>query len=274
MYSEKANAQEFAVKVLKNHLRSGRLSHTYLITGEEQSGKEEVAMAFAAALNCLENKWFEPCECNACHKIENGNHPDFHTLGEDEDVKSIKIEEVRRMIADASLKPYEGKWKIFFLKDAERLTADASNAVLKTLEEPTARTIFILTTETKANLIETIQSRSFELRLKPLGGGNQGHPSLDLVMGIKEKAWEDYLDENTGKRENMRATLDDLMRYFRQAAFKAVLPNGTPNPRQESFVKALELLTETKDALDANVNQKILASRLAMRLRRIVPQTK
>lgn len=272
MYSEKVNAQEFAVKVLKNHLRSGRLSHTYLITGQDSSGKEEVAMTFAAALNCLENKWFESCACNACHKIENGNHPDFHTLGDDEDVKSIKIEEVRNMISQASLKPYEGKWKVFFLKKAERLTADASNAVLKTLEEPTARTIFILTAETKANLLETIQSRSFELRLKPLGGMNDGQPSLELVMEMKEKAWEDFLDERTGKRENMRETLEDLMLYFRQSALKAVLPSGAPDPRQEAFVKALELLTETKDALEGNVNQKLLASRLAMRLRRIVPR--
>ncbi len=273
MYSEKVNAQDFAVKVLRNHLRSGRLSHTYLLTGEAPSGKEEVAAAFASALNCLENKWFEECACNSCHKMENGNHPDFHVLGEDESVKSIKIEEIRGMISESSLKPYEGKWKVFFLKKAERLTPDASNAVLKTLEEPSEHTIFILTTETKANLLETIQSRAFELRLKPLGA-NQNHPSLDLVMGIKEKAWEDYLDENTGKRENMRETLTDLMLYFRQSALKAVLPSGEPDPRQESFVKALELLTETKDALDANVNQKILASRLAMRLRRIVPQGK
>src|SRR5438094_110690 len=127
MFSEKIEAQDFAVRVLKSHIQKNRLAHTYLITGEKESGKGDLALAFAVALNCEAEQYFEPCSCNSCRKSEAGNHPDLHLLGQDLKIKTLKIEEVRNVIAGASLKPYEGKYKVFVLFDAGRLSQDASN---------------------------------------------------------------------------------------------------------------------------------------------------
>src|SRR5207248_272507 len=130
-------------------------------------------------------KYFDDCVCASCRKSEAGSHPDLHVLGKDLKLKSIKIEEVRDAIADAALKPYEGKWKVFVVLEAGRLTADASNAFLKTLEEPPPHTVFILTVETKAGLLETIQSRGFEVRLKPLAPDAGAHEEIHSEIAGK-----------------------------------------------------------------------------------------
>lgn len=264
MLTEKISAQNFAVKVLSSHIRSHRVSHTYLFTGEIGSGKKDLALAFAAALNCETKNYFETCTCNPCHKLENNNHPDIHILGADEDARSIKIEEIRESIAAASLKPYEAKWKVFLIWEADRLTQDASNALLKTLEEAPPDTVFVLTTTHKANLLETIQSRAFELRLKPLEV-----PSplpLGFAHDIKGKAWEDVLEGGAGSRESIQQLFDHLMIYFRDSLEKAVSPDA-----EEAYLEAIELLTECKEAIESNANQKLVLSRLAMQLRRMVP---
>ena len=108
MYSDKIEAQGFAVRVLRSHIQKQRLSHAYLFTGEKNSGKEDLAQALAAAVNCEKERSFRECECKSCGKIEAGNHPDVRGLGKDPKIRSIKIEEVRDTLSAASLKTYEG----------------------------------------------------------------------------------------------------------------------------------------------------------------------
>lgn len=265
MLTNKIEAQDFAVRVLKGHLKEDRISHAYIFSGDEHSGKEELALAFGAALNCLEKKYFQECECNSCHKIAGKNHPDIHIVGEDEDARSIKIETIRESIAAAALKPYEGKYKVFIFKDAPRLTIDASNAILKTLEEAPAHTIFILLAEAKANLLETIQSRAFEIRLKPLAFQETKIP-LGFASEIKNKAWEEILEEGGVTRDAVQKNLEILITFFRER-----LP-GASGQAQEAYLEALDLLIESKDALESNTNPKLVASRLAMQLRLALPQ--
>lgn len=267
MFTEKIGAQDFASRVLKSHIKAERVSHTYLFTGEENSGKEELAMAFAAALNCEKKHYFQDCECNACHKVEGKSHPDVHVLGEDEDARSIKIEEIRNAIGEAALKPYEGKWKVFILMGAERLTNDASNSLLKTLEEAPAHTVFVLVTITKANVLETIQSRAFEIRLKPLSGNDVPVPA-SYAPEKSGKPWEDILDEAGTTRVKLQESLDLLITYF------GTRMKESSGKAQEAILETLDLLTESKEALDANANQKLVVSRLAMQLRRVLPQGK
>lgn len=266
MLTGKIEAQGFAVRLLIAHIKSSRVSHTYLFTGDYGCGNADLALAYAAALNCLSKNYFQECECISCHKIAEKNHPDIHIVGEDEEARSIKIEEIRESIAAAALKPYEGKWKVFILRDADRLTQDASNALLKTLEEAPAHTVFILVTNNKANLLETIQSRAFEVRLKPL----EVQSPLPLGFGqeLKGTTWEDYLDQAGGTRDKLLQALDHLILYFWER-----LPEASAQA-QTVYVEAMDALTETKDAVTGNANQKLSASRLAMKLRRCVPQGK
>ncbi len=267
MLTGKIESQGFASRLLSAHIKAARVSHTYLFTGEAGCGNDELALAFACALNCLSKKTFQECECVSCHKIASKNHPDIHILGEDEDARSIKIETIRESISAAALKPYEGKWKVFILLGADRLTQDASNALLKTLEEAPEHTVFILVTNNKANLLETIQSRSFEVRLKPLK--MQNPLPLGFAQDLKNLTWEDYLDQSGGgSRENLLQAIDHLIHYFWER-----LPESSPEA-QSAYVEAMDVLTETKDAVEGNANQKLASSRLAMRLRRCLPQGK
>ena len=263
--------QSFAVKILKAHLKKKRLAHTYLFTGNEKWGGKDLALAFAKSLNCQKENYFTDCDCNSCHKTGEYNHPDVHWVGQDEKVKSIKIEEVRNILGVTSLKPYEGKWKIFIFIDANRLTPDASNALLKTLEEPPAHTLFVLLVESKFHLLETIQSRSFEIRLKPASSSDfdiepaQGSPFLH------HQTWKDYFDGyQKYSREEMKDMFDGLMNYLRDVIYRNA--NKEENSAKISqTLDALEKILETKQAVDENANQKLALSRLSMQLRRLIP---
>lgn len=259
MLSEITERQSFAAKLLRNHAETGRVSQAYLLTGQTGS-KADLAKGFAAALNCLEGKYFQECECVSCHKMLTDNHPDYHVLGEDVKLKSIKIEEIRKAIGDTSLRPYEAKWKVFVMLQAGRMTADASNAMLKTLEEPPPHTVFILTVESKTELLETIQSRCFEIRLKP-----EPVPAPEIgVLAFSGKTWEDFFEEHaSGERNEIKETLDGLMTFFRRQ-----LAEQTDSPLTLPRLKAVDLLLETKEALDSNVNPKLALTRLAMRFRK------
>lgn len=137
----------------------GRLAHAYLFAGPLESGKTKTAVALAQMLNCEEpgEKYF--CGgCGSCRKISAGNHPDMVTLkagiGE-----TIKIEDVRSFIQRSGLRAFEAKWKVFLIRNAERLTKEAANALLKTLEEPNAQTLMVLTTAVPELCLDTIKSR-------------------------------------------------------------------------------------------------------------------
>ena len=262
MFSEKIEAQDFAVRLLKSHIQKKRLAHTYLFTGQKQSGKEEAAIAFARALNCQKERYFESCNCDSYRKAEAGNHPDLHILGEDLKVKTLKIEEVRNVIAGAALKPYEAKYKVFVLLEAGRLSPEASSAFLKTLEEPPEHTVFILTVETKARLLDTIKSRGFEVRFRPLGV--DGSEVDEIVSGIRGKRWEDYFEElNKSPKDELRGTLAGLMEHFRKRMESPVIEDPYP------YVRALDYLLDAQGSLDENANQKLLLSRLAMGFKKI-----
>lgn len=253
------NKQAFAIRILTAHLEQDRLSHAYLFTGDENSGKEEVAKAFAQSLLCESKIVFGACDCNACRKIKEESHPDLHYLGADLKAKSIKIEEVRNNIHLASLKPFEAKWKVFLVPEADRLTTDASNAFLKTLEEPPEHSIFVLMTENRSNMLETIQSRCFELRFRP-GGQRMDVQPWDLK---KSRSWISLLDALSDKtRHEVLSHLDDLA-YTLRLQMEENASAGT--------VKALDKIFETKDALDHNVNQKLAITRLEALLEKYVP---
>lgn len=268
--SSEIKAQDFPVHVLKSHIKRERLAHTYLLTGEKGSGKEELALGFAQALNCLEQRYFEACECPSCRKVKTKNHPDVQWLGGEDKVRSIKIESVREILNWASLKPYEGRWKVFIILNADKLTLDAANALLKVLEEPPPQTVFVLAVESRSYLLDTILSRCFEIRLRPsdLSSEKADEEAWREVVGnFQGESWEDFFDGYATKpREETKKFLDLLINRLERNISKR------PQAQLNSFVpftQAIDFLTESKDALDSNVNQKLVLSRLAMQLRRL-----
>ncbi|MGH7412325.1 MAG: DNA polymerase III subunit delta' [Candidatus Methylomirabilis sp.] len=151
--------QTRAIRLLQQGLKSGRTAHAYLFTGPEGIGKRAAALALAQALNCQQGDAVEDgCGvCLSCRKIARGLHPDVQVI--EPAGPTLKIEQVRALGADAALGPYEGKRKVFVVDGAEKMTEQAANALLKTLEEPPGRAVLVLLSTTPSALPLTIVSR-------------------------------------------------------------------------------------------------------------------
>ena len=154
------------IRHLKNAIETGKVSHSYIFTGEPGSGKKLLAGTFAAALQC-ESGESEPCmTCDSCKKVIGKNHPDIITVTH-EKPGSISIDEVRdQVVRDVDIKPYCSPYKIYIIPDAEMMTVQAQNAILKTIEEPPEYAVIMLLTENAEALLPTIRSRCVMMKLR------------------------------------------------------------------------------------------------------------
>lgn len=154
---------------LKAAIRSGRLSHAYLFVGPEGVGKALVAQELAKAVLCLAEEDDRPCdECRACRKVSHGNHPDVRVFAPADGSRFIKIETIRELQREISLKPMEGRYRAFVLDDCHSMTPESSNCLLKTLEEPPDASLLMLVTAKPEALLDTIISRCQPIRFSPL----------------------------------------------------------------------------------------------------------
>ena len=163
------------VSLLQRSLEKGVLAHAYLFIGPPHVGKMTLALNLAQALNCEESE--KPCgECLSCQKITKGKYADVQIIGleyasEAEELKNrteIGIDQIRQLQHSASLPPFEGKYKIFIIDGAELLSIEAANCLLKTLEEPAGKVVFLLLTTNIGLLPDTVVSRCQQLELIPL----------------------------------------------------------------------------------------------------------
>lgn len=153
-------------RTLSASLREGVLSHAVLIEGEKGTGRKELAMWLAKAILCKSEN--PPCDaCSVCRKIKSGNHPDVEIFGESGGARSFHIESIREIKNTLWLAPNESEQKIYILLNIENMTAEAQNALLKSLEEPPAHARFILTCDNRRSLLDTIISRSTVYTLEP-----------------------------------------------------------------------------------------------------------
>jgi DNA polymerase-3 subunit delta' len=153
-------------RVLQAHLASDRIASAYLLVGPEGIGKRLLAHEMAKALNCAAPQpWDRPCDrCAACQHIAKQIHPDVHCLSPGGASEQIKIEAVRQVLGRIALRPFSGRYQVVIIDGAHRLTEEAGNSVLKSLEEPTAHTRFILTTSQLSRCLPTVVSRCQLLR--------------------------------------------------------------------------------------------------------------
>lgn len=156
------------IKHLQGSIALGKVSHAYMIAGETGSGKTLLASAFAMTLQC-QKKGTDPClECSSCKRAMSKNHPDIIYVTH-EKPNSIGIEDVRtQVIDDVAIKPYCSSYKIYIIREAEKLTLQAQNALLKTIEEPPAYAVILLLTSNQDALLPTIASRCVKLSLRPV----------------------------------------------------------------------------------------------------------
>lgn len=161
---------ETAIQFLQIHSQPEKVRHAYLITGAEGVGRETLALAFVKALNCTNppSKGDFCGQCQTCRQIEAQAFPDLSILRVEEGARELKIEQVRAMQQSLALAPYQSKYRIVLIPDFQRATLGASNALLKSLEEPPSRAILILTADARESLLETIASRCELVRLRPM----------------------------------------------------------------------------------------------------------
>lgn len=160
--------QEHIKEHLLHAVEQNKVSHAYLLQGELGAGKEFIARAFAALLQC-ERRENNACgQCRSCKQIESRNHPDVIWVTH-EKPNTIGVEDIRTQLnQDIEIKPYYGPKKIYIISECEKMTVQAQNALLKTLEEPPSYgLIFLLTTNAEA-LLSTILSRCVVLRMRPV----------------------------------------------------------------------------------------------------------
>ena len=164
-----------AARHLRKATLEDRLAHAYLIVGPRDVGKLALALELACAVNCLADLEGRPCgKCVQCSRIASSQHADLrlislrHATDGKERRKEIGIDEVREVEKLASLMPFEGRYRVFIFDEAERMSEEAANALLKTLEEPPARVLLVLTTTREDALLPTILSRCQRLQMRPL----------------------------------------------------------------------------------------------------------
>ena len=160
--------QENIKEHIQNAIRMDKVSHAYIIQGELGAGKEFIAKVFAKTLQC-EKKQEEPCEeCRSCKQMDTKNHPDVIWVTH-EKPNSIGVEDIRTQLNnDMGIKPYYGPKKIYIINDCEKMTVQAQNALLKTLEEPPAYGVILLLTTNADALLPTILSRCVVLHMRPV----------------------------------------------------------------------------------------------------------
>jgi len=162
--------QEYAARQLTGALKSDRLAHAYLFVGPVGVGRLRLARELAAILLCsASRKENEPCgHCRNCALFSSGNHPDYEEIAVPEGKQQIPIELVRHVQDAASLKPVAAARRVFVIRDAERMTPEAFNCFLKTLEEPPGACVFILLAASVREILPTVASRCQLVRLRNL----------------------------------------------------------------------------------------------------------
>ena len=158
--------QDRTLALLDHALKEGNVAHAYLLVGPPHVGKRTLALDLACALNCDDPG--PPCGgCRSCRRIIEGKHADVVTL----DLHSrteIGIDDIRGLHHLAHLPPYEGSHKVFIIEDAEYMSTEAANSLLKILEEPPPQIIWLLLAVEEARLLPTIISRCQRLELRPV----------------------------------------------------------------------------------------------------------
>ncbi|MEA3363916.1 MAG: DNA polymerase III subunit delta' [Thermodesulfobacteriota bacterium] len=208
--------------ILQHALDNQRVAHAYLFEGSDGIGKKMMAIFFARALLCQTGNGCG--ECSACLKVDHHNHPDIHQL--DADGAAIKIDQIRGLQQNLSLRPLEGNYKVCLIDGAEHFTKGAANALLKTLEEPQPGTLIILLTSQPQKLLPTICSRCQRLPFSRL-------PKEQLAAILMKK-----LDLS-----KIEAT---VLAALSEGSFKKAL-----GPNRELFLEKRHKLIQSLSALSA-----------------------
>ena len=243
------------IKSLTNTLKTDKLSHAYLVIGEDSLYCDEFILSFVKAIFCLENKnkEFFSCEkCNNCRSINHENYVDFYRLISE---TSIKKEEIQTLKSDLSVKAFYGK-KIYWIKDIEKMTEQAANSLLKFLEEPEDDIIAILSCKNISAVLPTIISRCQQIKLVGQSNNIESVQNEELIKFVAEyvrKYNKPHL-ANIYLLEKLK-TKEDIVEFFKYLSIQ-ITNSYTENNRHDvvNISKVQEKVLLAVTDLKSNIN--------------------
>lgn len=204
---------------IKEHLQRAiefhHVSHAYILNGEAGMGRKSLANALAMTLLCEKGK-SEPCmQCHACKQVMSHNHPDLIYVTHEKS-GSIGVDDIRKQIHDTiMIRPYSSYYKIYIVDEAEKMTAQAQNALLKTIEEPPSYIVIMLLTTNQEAFLPTILSRCIQLKLKPLeDSAVKSYLIGSLGIGeIKAEVYAAFARGNLGRAIHLASSEEFQLMY-------------------------------------------------------------
>jgi len=246
--------QQHVTATLENAIKHNRVAHAYIFSGARGVGKTTTARILAKALNCAKGPTVEPCnECDSCREIAAGTSLDVIEVDAASNRGIDQIRELREMVRYA---PASSRYKVVILDEAHMLTDEASNALLKTLEEPPDKVIFVLATTQPEDLLETIRSRAQHFHFRAL-------TFSEIVGALERIAQKEGLSIDSGALAVLaraaEGSLRDALSLLEQARAYCGETITDPQVRELLGVVPEELLDQLVDAVQARSAERVLA---------------
>src|SRR5712671_5680200 len=245
--------QGHVTETLQNAIRNNRVAHAYIFSGARGVGKTTAARILAKALNCVNGPTPEPCGvCDSCKEIASGSSLDVIEIDAASNRGIDQIRELREMVRYA---PAGGRYKVVILDEAHMLTDEASNALLKTLEEPPDKVIFVMATTEPENLAETIRSRSQHFHFRALS-------FAEIVDALEQICVKENLTAEPGALAVMaraaEGSLRDALSLLEQARAYCGANITDAQVRELLGVVPEEILEELTGAIEAQSAERVL----------------
>ena len=283
-------------QILETTVKNNNVLHSYMFVGQEGIGKNLFAKEFAKMILCS-NETNKPCnQCKSCLEFNGESHPDFLQIAP-EDGKAIKIEQVRFLQEKAQEKPVTSSKKVYLISQAETMTREAANSLLKTLEEPPEYVVIILTTSNESKLLTTIKSRCMKLYFEPI-------PEEKIINYLKQNDINSDITENMLKHcegsigkalkindskeqymqiEQLIGVLDkqNITQIWRKADvlysakdeiidlldyMEIVTYNAIKNKHKANYINGIQIIEQTKQRILANANYDMSIDNLLLKL--------
>ena len=224
--------------------RRGELHHAIILHGPSRESLRALALSIAKTLECLNGSMGD--DCPACARIDRRVHPDVHFVGVPDEKTRISVDQVRDIVGEATLRPYEGRNKVFILESAEMMNLSAANALLKTLEEPARNTMFLLLARSPDLLPITIRSRSQAIFIAPaisMPSRELAKQSSISIQSARLRQASSFVDQRGDLEALTRAMLDQIHRYATARETAALLALAVMTADREDVAESIAILS-------------------------------